>query len=102
MAARQKAVVAAGVVDAGLVAWRQVSQGPFPSRLPAPGKFPLILMIYAVLWLVSESETLGAAAAVVAWGLVAANLMHVGNIDKLLTDMGQPGKTKTVPNVKKG
>ena len=54
MNGKEKAIVAAGVVDTGIVVWKSFKGGT-PS-LPMPGEFPLIFLLYGVLYTVADTQ----------------------------------------------
>lgn len=97
MSGKEKAVVGAAVVDTGLVMWKSF-KGGVPS-LPEPGQFPLIFLLYGMLYMVTETP-LGGGAVALGWLVALAAFLHVGDISNLATDLGKPpGQVKPAPQI---
>jgi hypothetical protein len=96
MSGREKAVAGAMLADLGVTTYQSFA-GKAPTILPMPAQYPLILLLYGVLWQVADTGILGEAAVALAWLLPLGVLMHVNaaNIPKLLA--GNSNVKKVAP-----
>jgi hypothetical protein len=94
MSGREKAVLGAMMADLGLTTYQSFA-GKAPTILPVPAQYPLILLLYGILWQVADTGVLGEAAVALAWLLPLGVLMHV-NVANLGTLLGSQGNVKSV------
>jgi len=97
---RRTQIVTAALVDMGVVTWKGF-RGKAPTKLPPPWEYPLILLVYGLLWTLSDSEA-GAGAVALGWLLVLGALLNVGNLANLGTQLGAPSHTITPTSPTKG